>query len=80
MFKVMIVLVLSALVSACALEAEISVIMPPPIEGIGWQGLDFYYGEVVTTPSESVVIGVFGEIAKKQVLSNGAVVEGAFYE
>lgn len=36
--------------------------------------------EIVTTPNGSVVIGTFGEISEKQILTNGVVVEGVFYE
>lgn len=68
--------------SACSLDAQITDLHPSlsPIESIDHKDLDFYHAEVVTTSSGSIVKGVFGEISEKQVLPNGAAIEGAFYE
>jgi hypothetical protein len=41
---------------------------------------DFVFGEIVTTPSGAVIKGTFGEISERQVLFNGTIIEGAFYE
>lgn len=43
-------------------------------------GTDFISGEIVTTGNGVIVRGTFGEISKKQTLSSGIVIEGAFYE
>lgn len=41
---------------------------------------DFVVGEVVTTGNGVVIKGAFGEVSEKIQLSNGAKVEGVFYE
>jgi hypothetical protein len=68
--------------SACSMDAQLTDLNPslPPIEIMDQKDPDFYHAEVVTTSNGSVVKGVLGEISENQVLSNGAVIEGAFYE
>lgn len=41
---------------------------------------DFVAGEIVTTPSGAIIVGSFGEVSSRTILSNGTVIEGAFYE
>lgn len=68
--------------SACSMEVRLTDLnpSPSPIQIMDQKDPDFYHAEVVTTSNGSVVKGVLGEISENQVLSNGAVIEGAFYE
>ncbi len=84
--KVLLFLVLGPGVAACSMEANISmlpdILSETPVPDMKAQRTeaDFVAGEMVTTGNGVVVTGSFGEISEKQVLANGVVVEGAFYE
>lgn len=73
--------------TACSLEANIESLtelpkslIENPIEKVQRTETDFVAGEVVTTTNGAVIMGTFGEISERQELSNGVVIEGAFYE
>ncbi|MNJ98465.1 hypothetical protein D3C87_162310 [compost metagenome] len=71
------------ILSSCSLDAsltELSLIDANPGEKLQRDEVDFVSGEIVTTTNGVVVKGTFGEVSDKQVLSNGATIEGAFYE
>ncbi|HEY1079923.1 MAG TPA: hypothetical protein VGE46_07490 [Bdellovibrio sp.] len=86
-------LVVTIAMSACSLDAQIlnqNVLLP----GLGEDGIpkelpktasqraepDFVAGETVTTGDGVIFQGVFGEISERQVLENGAIIEGVFYD
>jgi hypothetical protein len=72
------------LATACTMDARITD-LNPKLEGANLVApqhleVDFVAGEIVTTDSGAMVTGAFGEISEKKQLSNGVVIEGAFYQ
>jgi hypothetical protein len=82
--KLTVLIIACGALSACTMEASILTqplaVIPDPSQEMQRTDADFVAGEVVTTANGTVIRGTFGEISEQQTLSNGVVIEGAFYE
>lgn len=89
LLSISLILALMILLNACAIDANIveyslnpskKYTTPPVVPIINRTQLDFINAETVTTANGDILRGGFGEIAEKQTLLGGAVIEGVFYE
>ena len=75
------ILIAMLVLSACSMEASIGRIADiNPVQKAQRTISDFIAGEVVTSANGAVVMGTFGEVSERKILSNNVVIEGVFYE